>query len=278
MFTPQGQWLPRNASLLLVTIAAALIFSTPAAASLTSTNPVVLGTQNPVTFVQFNLNTAPGDFIITDNGSSDTLTVTSQLLDFFSFANIANLPADVAHGQVATLNLSLTTTTHATNVGGSLSEGGFSGSFSIIRNTPASNGQSNLLSGTLGGGLLTGSSGAASATFSDSTTFGGTIALTSSFISLSNALQEDFSISLTGMPVAFTIGLGNFISNDVANGAGTLDSNPVPQALPEPTSMFLMGAGLLPLAWFAKRKRSPERAPRIGVTQPLVRSAIWYYN
>lgn len=255
---------PTRGGLLLATIAIGLIFSTPAAASLTSTNPPIaaVGEQNPVTFAQFLLTAT--DFVITDTGSSDAFTAVASL-DLFQYANIANLPAGVSGGQNATLTLVVTSTTPSVNAGGFLVEGGYSGNFSIMRNTPV-NGKTNLLSGTFGTAVLSGAPNGTSATFSDSSITDAGFALTSSFISFPNVSQEDFSIALSfGSPTVFKQGPGNFIANAIASGSGISDSNPVPQALPEPSSVFPMGTGLLGLAWFAsvtKRNRASERASR----------------
>jgi hypothetical protein len=243
-----------SGSLLLATMAALLIFSTPAAASLTSTTqPVGGGTQNPVTFAQLSVSTLPGDFVITDTGVRNTFTVSDDLLDTFLYTNIPGLPPGLSGVQNATLTLNLISSTHATVGGGNLVEGNFSGSFSIIRTTPASNGQSNLLSGTFSNATISGLVGARSATFSESSILDPTFVLTSGFISISNALEEDFSLALTGMSAALSVGPGGFISSATAMGTGTFDSNPPPQVLPEPGSIFPMGAGLLGLAWFASR-------------------------
>jgi PEP-CTERM motif len=250
---------PPSARFLVSTIAAGLIFSTPAAASLTSTNSPVapIGAQSAVTFALLTLSTLPGEFVITDTGNSDTFIVSDVLLDSFRYSNIPGLPPELLGVQNATLTLSLTSNSGATVAGGNLAEGGFSGSFSIIRTTPASNGQSNLLSGTISGATISGQVGASSATFSVSTVTAGLV-LSSSFISIANAVQEDFSLALTGMTTPLAVGRGGFIASDTAEGNGSFDSNPAPEITPEPSSLFSMGAGLLGLAWFVSRS---ERAP-----------------
>jgi hypothetical protein len=238
-----------SGSLWLATLAAGLIFSMPAAASLTSTSQPVVGTQNPVTFAQFEEQIFQNDFVFTDSVTGESFgTIPGGIPIFLFFQNVANLPPVLSGPQQATLNFTSTANGPATSGGGTLTEF-ISGNFSITLDTPF-NGRSNLLSATFSNASISGGVGGNNATLSFSTA---AAIFTSSFVSFASPVEEDFSLSLTSVQPSFAMGLGGFIANSTAVGTGTFDSNPPPVFTPEPGSLFPMGAGLLGLAWFASR-------------------------
>jgi hypothetical protein len=251
----------RSASFLVATVAVALIFSMPAAASLTSTDPVPPGTQNPVTFAQFLEATPGNDFVITDHGTSDTLTtLPGGVQVLFLYHNIANLSPALSGALQATLTVTATSVTPAVVIGATLTETDWIGNFSFILDTPV-NGQSNLLSGTFGvNANISGGNNSGASTFSDSSAFGpNEVVFSSSFISFPGVLEEDMSLAFSGMNPSFSRGLGNFLANSTAQATGSFDANPVPESVPEPGSVFPMGAGLLGVVGFASRYAAATR-------------------
>jgi hypothetical protein len=235
---------------------AKLLITTIAAATLTSIPPTVaVGSQNPVAFAEILAPNMPGDFVVTDNGfTSDSFTVSEKQITFL-FENITGLPAGLSGPQTATLTITATSTIPGSVNGGNLMETGYFGTFSIIDNTPV-NGQTNLLSGTFRtGASVSGSNGANSATFSDSTTLGPTeVVFTSSFISFGTSMTEEFALSLNLLTSPLALGAGNFISSFAAVGDGVFESGPDPEVSPEPASIFSVGIGLLALAQFARNR------------------------
>ena len=121
----------------------------------------------PVTFGQGLEQSASQDFNLVDTGSGVTLSASSQI--YFIFSNInGTLPAGLSGPLSATLTLNLSSTTPDVISNGTISEGGFTGTFSIVLNTPV-NGLTNLLSGTItssSNATLTGKSGGTGASLS----------------------------------------------------------------------------------------------------------------
>ena len=242
----------RSSRFLVATIAAAVIFSTPLAASLTSSG---VNSQNTVTFAQFLDIGGTNSFVMTNNGTSDTFTGSTQIL--FGYENISGYLLPALQGyETATLTISATTTTTGSINNGNVQESGFSGSFSIIASTPVM-GMSNLLSGTFQSlATFTGGNGANSATFSDSTPNSTEVIFTSSFISFVNPQTEAFGLSFSSVNPDFQLAVNNFIANFTAAGTGTFSSNPPPISdIPEPSSIFSMGLGLFALAVCAIARR-----------------------
>ena len=118
-----------------------------------------------MTFGQFNEQNGTQDFTLTQSGSTETFSG-SSLVDY-TFFNTPNAPTGP---QLATLNFDFTSTANDTTSGGNLSEGNFTGTFSITL-ANAYNGQTNALSGTIGdaGATLSGKVGGNSGNFADST-------------------------------------------------------------------------------------------------------------
>jgi hypothetical protein len=250
--------LPSSAKLLIATIAAALVFSIPAAATLTSNSQPAetVALQTPVTFAQITAPTLPGDFTVTDNSTSDIFSVADQQINFIYENITGTLPAGLSGEQTAFLTITAISTTPGSINGGIITESGYSGSFSIIRSNPAMNGLSNLLSGTFRtGATISGPVGTTSGTFSDSTALVQTeVVFTSSFISFGSGASESIALSFSDQSAPLALGLGNFLSSFAAEGFGTFGSGPAPEALPEPGSIFSVGIGLLALARFARNR------------------------
>ena len=201
----------------------------------------------PVTFGQGLEQSASQDFHLVDTGSGVTLTASSQI--FFVFSNVAGLPSDLTGPLAATLTLNLASSSPDTISNGVISEGGFTGTFSIILNT-AINGQTNLLSGTitsLADATLSGKSGGTSASLSASTPPPGAVSYNSAFVSFVNPVTEDLAFSLSSVVPSFVDNGSGYLAAFNAAGSETFSSNPPPivTASPEPISMLLIGFGMM---------------------------------
>lgn len=203
----------------------------------------------PATFAQGLEQSATQDFKLVDTGSGVTLTASSQI--YFVFSNVTGtLPAALQGPLSATLTLNLSSSTADTVTNGIISEGGFTGSFSINLNTPY-NGQTNLLSGTIATGAnatLSGKAGGTAATLSASTPPPGSINYNSAFVQFLNPNTEALSFALSSVVPAFADNGSGFLSPFTAAGSETFSSEPPPVVTgqaPEPVSMLILGFGLL---------------------------------
>jgi hypothetical protein len=204
---------------------------------------------SPVTFGQGLEQNASQDFNLVDTGTGVTLTATSQI--YFVFSNVnGTLPARLTGPLSATLTLDLTSSTAAVLSNGTISEGGFSGTFEITLNSPVG-GQTNLLSGTISPGAnatLSGKSGGTSASFSASTPPAGSVVYSSAFVQFINPTTQAFSVALSSVVPSFVKNGSGFLAPFSAAGSETFSSEPPPvvrTATPEPVSMLIMGFGMM---------------------------------
>jgi hypothetical protein len=202
----------------------------------------------PVTFGQGLEQNASQDFQLVDTGSGVTLTSSSQI--YFVFSNVTGtLPPGLTGPLSATLTLDLSSTTPDSVTGGIISEGGFTGTFSIVLNTPV-NGQTNLLSGTINSAAnatLTGKEGGTGASLSASTPPTGSVTYNSAFVSFIDPTTEALSFALSSVVPSFEDNGSGFLAAFNAAGSETFSSNPPPvvTASPEPISMLLIGFGMM---------------------------------
>jgi len=214
----------------------------------------------PVTFGQGLEQSASQDFNLVDTGSGVTLSASSQI--YFIFSNInGTLPAGLSGPLSATLTLNLSSTTPDVISNGTISEGGFTGTFSIVLNTPV-NGLTNLLSGTItssSNATLTGKSGGTGASLSASTPPLGSVTFNSAFVQFINPTTQAFSLALSSVVPSFVDNGSGFLSPFSAAGSLTFSSDPAPSvagvATPEPISMLLLGFGLITLGAVGYRFR-----------------------
>jgi hypothetical protein len=200
------------------------------------------------------------NFSLVDTGSGVILTGSSQI--YFVFSNInGTLPAALSGPLSATLTLNLSSTTpDSFNAAtGTISEGGFTGTFSITLNTPV-NGQTNLLSGTIASGAnatLTGKSGGTGASLSASTPPTGSVIFSSAFVQFSGTQTEAFSLALSSVVPSFLDNGSGFLAAFGAAGSMTFSSDPGPNVAgtPEPISMLLLGFGMILMGVFGYRLR-----------------------
>ena len=152
--------------------------------------------------------------------------------------------------------------TTATNPGGNyFSEGGFSGSFSIIDNTAGPDNGRNLLSGSFGSTYGTISGSGYSMTFADSTP-GDSVVLSSFFLDFMPSNTQSFSFSLSniedaeGDPETLGFGAGGFLADNTSAGGATFAATPPPVIAPEPTTLLLSGGALLGMGFLLRKRKS----------------------
>jgi hypothetical protein len=221
---------------------------------------------SPVTFGQGLEQSGGQNFNLVDTGTGVTLTGTSEI--YFVFSNInGTLPAALSGPISATLTLNLSSNTPdvVDAATGTVSQGGFTGTFAITLNAPV-NGQTNLLSGTITSGAnatLTGKSGGTGASLSASTPPTGSVTFSSAFVQFPGSQTEAFSLALSSVVPSFTDNGSGFLSAFAAAGSLTFSSDPgpsmvAPKATNEPLTMLLLGFGMLLMGAFGYRRRSTE--------------------
>jgi hypothetical protein len=213
----------------------------------------------PVTFGQGLEQNGSQDFHLVDTGSGVTLTASSQI--YFVFSNVTGtLPPGLTGPLSATLTLDLSSSTPDSLTGGIISEGGFTGTFSITLNTPV-NGKTNLLSGTINSAAnatLTGKQGGTGASLSASTPPTGSVTYSSAFVSFIDPITEALSLALSSVVPSFEDNGSGFLAPFYAAGSETFSSNPPPAVVtsaPEPVSMLLIGFGMMLIGTVGVRVR-----------------------
>jgi hypothetical protein len=193
------------------------------------------------------------DYILTNLGTSETLVSNVDVPIMFFWAAGLGLPAGPIN---AKLNFSATTTTHATTDGsGNISEQSWSGTFSILSLT-----NQNLLSGTFGpSGLFVGAG--TSAGFTDSAPPSTEVVFSSDFLIFTNTLQRGITFSFSNFQVGgssanLSINANGFDNSGNYAGSGGFASTPLPLVIPEPSSMALIGTGLIGLAMVLRRRKA----------------------
>jgi hypothetical protein len=188
--------------------------------------PAVAGADQIAQFVETSpINT----FVITDNGTSSTLTASSQV--DFSFALALGTPFGGAD-RAATLSWTASSATTASNIAGHLNEGGYSGSFTITDNALGTT----LLAGTFGSsGTLNGVAEGSTASFSDALD----AAFSSDYLDFSNSTANGFALALSNIaaPPGLSFGGGDFAKSTIALGAGSFSATLDPDL---PTSNSLI--------------------------------------
>jgi hypothetical protein len=188
------------------------------------------------------------DYTITDGGTFDTLTASSQV--GFQFSSSLTPPPFGGVSRNATLTITSQSNLAATN-SGTIDQVGYVGTFTIIDNIL----HTNLLSGTFNNGDLSSPIGGHSATFSDSLP-PDSVTFTSDYLNFSLSTNEAFAFSLTNVLPSLTAGGSpSFIHTATAAGSGVFSAAPIPQGSPEPATMALFGAGLTGIAVLLRRRK-----------------------
>ena len=228
-----------------------------------------------ITFAQFQeaANAPANPFSYIDNGvGHDAQLVGPAIPVSFQYLSLTGLPADLVGNQLATLNLTSSTTKTVTAVplgGGTVAQQLIDGSgtltdvLSFTRNTPAAEGlgsRTNLLTVTFTADVL-GMIGGDPALSGD-TALGSTISYSSDFLDFSATTQRDFSLVFSSW---INNGGGNGLSiNDVDNyfnsasaaATGTFDADSMPGPfIPEPATLSLAAVGLAGLLVGYRRTR-----------------------
>jgi len=215
----------------------------------------------PVTFGQGVEQSTSQDFQLVDTGSGVTLTASSQI--FFVLSNISGtLPAGLSGPVSATFTLDLSSSTFDTLSNGNISESGFTGTFSIVLNTPV-DGRTNLLSGSIGAGAnltLAGKNGGTSAGLSGSTPPDSSVTYTSAFTQFPDMTNDAFSLALSSVVPSFEDNGSGYLAPFEAAGIGTFSADSPTSIVPtpEPISALLAGFGLGSL--WAVRRAAEARA------------------
>jgi hypothetical protein len=235
---------------------------------------------SPITFAQFVETNGGQDWSISESTVSNvtTTTVHETGTAFFSFQGMGAQPFG-GSPELATFTLNATSTSLgncASNCGAGdgFTQAGYSGTFSFTDDVAGALFGTNFLSGTFAvtgspattGAQLTSNLGSGNASFTASATAGNLtqLIMTSAYEAFSGSTtQEVASFSLSSLIPNFAITTpvadqaypsGSF----TAAGSGTFSSNPPPTVSPEPTTMILIGAGLLGMGLISRRKLMHE--------------------
>ena len=210
---------------------------------------LLAGTASASQLAQFTEVNQTNDFMFTDLGTSVTFDAASMI--FFTFAPGLGTPYDGSPRE-ATLTLTSSSSTPGSDVAGTDTEGGFSGTFTIMDMMTGAN----LLSGTFGpSAAASGTDAGNSATFQDSTPPPIQVQFTSDFLNFSGVTTEAFGISLSNVLPAITLDSNGFLESATGVGTGTFSAEPLPtSSTPEPASGALIGGGLIGLSLLMRKR------------------------
>jgi hypothetical protein len=198
-----------------------------------------------ITFANFLNPDGSQDVSLLYSNLTNTLVIGSAPVTF-QYHNLDHLPVDLQGDQAATLTLTATTN-WTVNAGGQ--QGGYTGTFSITRNTPF-NGHTNLLSGTFSLAELDGMFGGGMALFGDALP-PNPVVFTSDFLSFSAVPSQAFALSMSSVNPPLTVNRQSYFNPATASEGGTFSADIVP----EPLTFLLVGSGLVGLGLLRRRRK-----------------------
>ncbi len=193
-----------------------------------------------ITFAQFIQRNGTQDFVFSNNTTSASFqTIPNGSPVFFTYQNIANLPAELQGPQSARIYITANTTTPAFQAAGDPPRDiqPFNETFTIqiIRDVPAQSGtgtQRNLLTAVITPDGTTRSS-LAGDDLSDAIAYTAssarqTVVYSSSFLGFLPTSQNNLGLSFSSVFPLLSIGSGGFLNSFTAAGTGTFASNNAP--------------------------------------------------
>ena len=212
----------------------------------------------PITFATYNQDSAYNDVDFTQDGGGTSASLYTNTLGgtpvSFQFSNIASLPPALTGPVAAHMTMSFGTTIPVIVDGGHLTQFMESGSITFRRDSD----NAILLQVTVSTGYpaIDGSIADTGVNLIGDQDLGDTVTFSSAFVNFTGSSSRSFSINLTSIvpPLGVT---GDFLRNFTAASSGSFASDP-PPSVPEPTSLALIGLGLIGAPVILRRRKAAE--------------------
>jgi len=201
---------------------------------------------------QFFQQTGAQNFAFVNNANG-TGAFTADADVWFLFQNVTTTPSTTGI-QNASLLITATTTSPATQNGNDITQGGLNGTLTITRNSDLVV----LLTATFTGARLQGQYNAESAAVLASFSAGDSVIFSSSVVGLDQiALNPAFSLSLSSLIPRLEIGAFGLARSFTAAGSGTFSAAPLQNddtPVPEPATMWIAGASFVAVGVIRRRR------------------------